>query len=89
MKYNSAFPIFLFAKNNNGNAISPFIGKIKKLEIDNILYLTPVRLLRPLPAYMDANGKPRAAGECGMWDKVSNKFYGNVASSGRFTVLNN
>ena len=53
------------------------------------LNLTPVRLLRPLPAYMDANGKSRAAGECGMWDKVSNKFYGNVASSGRFTVLNN
>jgi hypothetical protein len=51
--------------------------------------LTPVRLLRPLPAYMDANGRPRAAGECGMWDKVSNKFYGNVATSGRFTVLNN
>jgi hypothetical protein len=53
------------------------------------LNLSPARLLRPLPAYMDANGKPRAAGECGMWDKVSNKFYGNVATSGRFTVLNN
>lgn len=38
---------------------------------------------------MDANGIARQAGECGMWDKVGNQFYGNVATSGRFTVLNN
>jgi len=87
--YNSAFPIFLFSCNNNGNSTAPFIGKIGKMEMGNILHLVPCRLLRPIPATLDANGIARDAGECGMWDKVSNKFYGNVATSGRFTVLNN
>ena len=86
--YNSAFSIFLFATNSNGNAISPFIGKIKKLEIDNILYLIPCKLLKPVPKWLDANGIRRQVGECGMIDLVSGKFYGNVNSVGTFTVEN-
>ena len=81
------FKCYLFATGTDVDHC--FNGKVGYFNISDNLNLTPVRLLRPLPAYMDANGKPRAAGECGMWDKVSNKFYGNVASSGRFTVLNN
>ena len=53
------------------------------------LNLVPCKLLRPIPATMDANNTARPAGECGMWDKISNKFYGNVNSSGSFTVSNN
>ena len=86
--YNSAFSIFLFASNNNGNAISPFIGKIKKLEIDNILHLIPCKLLKPVPKWLDANGIRRQVGECGMIDLISGKFYGNVNSVGTFTVEN-
>ena len=48
--------------------------------------MTPCRLLRPIPASLDANGIARNAGECGMYDTVSGKFYGNVANSGSFTV---
>lgn len=58
-----------------------------KMRVNNVEYdLVPVRLLRPLPAYLDANGIARQAGECGMYDTVNDKFYGNVASSGSFTV---
>jgi hypothetical protein len=59
------------------------------ITVDGIERYIPVKLLRPIPSKYDANGIARQAGECGMWDKVSNKFYGNVASTGRFTVLNN
>lgn len=48
----------------------------------------PCQLLRPIPATLDANGKARVAGECGMYDAVSGKFFGNVASTGSFTVTN-
>jgi len=86
--YNSAFSVFLFTRNNNGNAASPFIGKIKKLEIDNILHLIPCKLLKPVPKWLDANGIRRQVGECGMIDLISGKFYGNVNSVGTFTVEN-
>lgn len=51
--------------------------------------LTPCRLLRPIPATLDANGIARNAGECGMYNSVNGLFYGNVASSGTFTVSDN
>ena len=55
----------------------------------NRVNMTPCRLLRPIPASLDANGIARNAGECGMFDAVSGKFFGNVASSGSFTVSDN
>lgn len=73
---------------NNGYNI-PFVGKIKQFTIGNTLHFVPCRLLRPIPATLDANGIARNAGECGMYDAVSGKFYGNVASSGAFTVSDN
>ena len=52
--------------------------------------LTPCRLLRPIPATLDANGIARNADECGMYNSVNGLFYGNVASSGgTFTVSDN
>lgn len=48
--------------------------------------LTPCQLLRSIPATLDANNIARTAGECGMVDSISGKFYGNVASSGSFSV---
>jgi hypothetical protein len=53
-----------------------------------IMNLTPCRLLHAIPASLDGNGIARQADECGMYDAVSGKFYGNVASSGTFTVSN-
>ena len=52
------------------------------------IYLYPCQLLRSIPASLDANGIARTAGECGMVDSISGKFYGNVASRGAFTVEN-
>jgi hypothetical protein len=48
--------------------------------------LVPCRLLRPIPRNLDAQCKSRVAGECGMIDLVSGRFYGNVASSGAFSL---
>lgn len=61
------------------------VGRIK---ISDELDLVPCKLTHGIPASMDANGIARPAGTCGMWDKVNDKFYGNVASSGSFTVSN-
>lgn len=63
--------------------------KLKNITILSKINLIPVRLLRPLPSYLDANGKARQAGECGMYDSVSGKFFGNVANAGTFTVSDN
>ena len=65
-----------------------FNGKINYLSIPSKIDLTPCRLLRPIPASLDANGIARNADECGMYDSVSGKFFGNVAS-GTFTVSDN
>lgn len=61
---------------------------VRNFKIDGVINLTPCRLLRSIPAELDANGRARSAGECGMYDSVSGKFYGNVASSGTFSVEN-
>ena len=69
----------------NGD-IAYFIICSSNVEVIN---LTPCRLLRPIPATLDGNGIARNAGECGMFDAVSGKFYGNVAATGNFTVSDN
>lgn len=50
--------------------------------------LKPCKLLRSIHASFDANRITRQAGECGMIDLISGKFFGNVAASGSFTVSN-
>lgn len=58
-----------------------------KLRVNNVEYdLIPVKLLKSIPSKYDANGIARQAGECGMYDTVNDVFYGNVASSGTFSV---
>lgn len=61
---------------------------LSAVTVDGVERYIPCRLLRPIPTTLDANGIARDAGECGMWDKVGNKFYGNVANGGSFTVEN-
>lgn len=56
------------------------------ITVDGIDRYIPVKLLKSIPSVYDANGIARNAGECGMYDTVNDKFYGNVASSGTFTV---
>ena len=85
------FRIFTQFRDNYSTTIekcsfSEFVVKENNLPI---LDLIPCRLLRPIPATIDANGIARNAGDCGMYDSVSGKFYGNVASSGTFTVSDN
>lgn len=59
--------------------------KLKNVNINSHNF-TPCQLLKSIPATLDANNKARAAGECGMYDSISGKFFGNVSSSGTFTV---
>lgn len=61
---------------------------LESFKIDDRMSLTPCQLLRNIPSTLDNNGKARQAGECGMYDSVSGKFFGNVASRGSFTVTN-
>lgn len=77
-------------------SVSPLIYSTKMSYIREVLPdgsyrsdLTPCRLLRPIPAALDANGIARNADECGMYNSVNGLFYGNVASSGSFTVSDN
>ena len=78
----------LFASQNYTSADEPriFRDKIASLVISGVIDLIPVKLLRSIPSTYDANGIARQAGECGMYDTVNDIFYGNVASSGSFSV---
>lgn len=65
-----------------------FNGQIAYFNISNKCNMTPCKLLTAIPASLDGNGIARAAGQCGMYDSISGKFYGNVANEGAFTVSN-
>jgi hypothetical protein len=79
--------LYLFADNYRDNPyINKFNGRIGLFSISNKIYLIPVKLLHSIPSKYDANGIARQAGECGMYDTVNDVFYGNVASSGTFSV---
>lgn len=80
-------PVYVFE--NIAYNGSYFHGDIAYFNIEpNKVRMTPCRLLRPIPATLDGNGIARNAGECGMYDAVSGKFFGNVGS-GTFTVSDN
>ena len=61
---------------------------IRRFELVGKLSLTPITLTSSLPAYLSSDNLPHAAGECGMWDSVNEKFYGNANTSGAFSVEN-
>ena len=66
---------------------SPHNSKtVRNFKIDGVIDLIPVKLLKSIPSKYDGNGIARQVGECGMYDTVNDVFYGNVASSGSFTV---
>lgn len=76
--------IIRFRNANTPIATSEF--KTSSITVDGIERYIPVKLLRSIPPRHDANGIARNAGECGMYDTVNDLFYGNVASSGVFSV---
>ena len=87
----NTFKIFsLYRLNTTGsNNNRPFSGAFGNFVLNDgthSLNLIPCKLLQSIPAILDGNGIARQSGECGMWDKVSGRFYGNVANSGTFTV---
>jgi hypothetical protein len=73
--------------NNTANANATVYNSA--ISVNGSIRYTPCHLLRSIPAELDANGIARQAGECGMYDTVNDKFYGNVASSGTFSVSDN
>ena len=73
--------VSIISRDQNG-----FEGLISSITVDGVERYIPCRLLRPIPASLDANGIARNADECGMYNSVNGLFYGNVASSGTFTV---
>ena len=80
--------LFLFATNDGAYGQRPLHGKVAYLRISDKLNLIPCTLTMDLPASMDANNIARTKGTSGMWDLVSDRFYGNVASSGTFKAVN-
>ena len=85
----TGFSVILFGRRLNEStvsAIAPSDVAIKNFSVSNQINLIPCKLLKPVPKWLDANGIARQAGECGMYDTVNDKFYGNVASSGTFSV---
>lgn len=82
------FPITRMVIQSSYNSNNATTTKTSKITVDGIERYVPCKLTHGIPASMDANGISRPAGTCGMWDKVNDKFYGNVASSGSFTVSN-
>lgn len=87
---NTTQNIVIFGRNVGGTIYvsNSKVSYFQLIDSSNlIMNLIPVRLLRLIPAILDGNGIARQAGECGMWDKVSGRFYGNM-SSGSFTVSN-
>ena len=90
----NTFKIFsMEVLNTKGSTINaPYNGAFGDFILNDFahsIHLTPCQLLRSIPTYLDANGKARQAGECGMIDLISGKFYGNVVNTGTFTVENN
>jgi len=80
------FPILRMVIQSAYNSNNASTTKTSKISVDGIERYIPVKLLRSIPSKYDANGIARQAGECGMYDTVNDLFYGNVASSGVFSV---
>jgi hypothetical protein len=74
--------------NNANNVNKKTIHLTSSIKVDGVTRYVPCQLLKPIPASLDANNRARSAGECGMYDSISGKFFGNVASTGSFTVVN-
>lgn len=76
------------AFNNSNNQNIHTICLTSSIKVDGVTRYVPCQLLHSIPRNLDAQCKERVAGECGMIDLISGKFYGNVANSGTFTVEN-
>lgn len=81
-----SYPIKYFTFYSSSNSPNDTTLRVSKIYVDGIERYIPCRLLRPIPAPLDGNSIARNSNECGMYDSISGKFYGNVANSGKFTV---
>lgn len=79
-------PVFVIDGQNYNGGFNPLQSLTSAVTVDGIEHYIPVKLLKSIPSKYDANGIARQAGECGMYDTVNDVFYGNVASSGTFSV---
>lgn len=52
-----------------------------------VMDLVPCTLLKNISASDSWDAQPHNAGENGLWEQVSNKFYGDVDGRGAFTVI--
>lgn len=80
------FPVSYIAFSTAVGTSDIVTTKTSAINVDGVERYIPVKLLRSIPPRHDANGIARQAGECGMYDTVNDLFYGNVASSGVFSV---
>ena len=81
-----SYPIKYLTFYSASNSPNNTTLRVSKVYVDGIERYIPVKLLKSIPSKYDANGIARQAGECGMYDTVNDIFYGNVVSSGTFSV---
>lgn len=84
-------PLVLFAATKDYvSTASYWKGKMypcKIWENDTLaVELVPCVLIRNISASESWDSQAHNVGECGMWDKVRNKFYGNAVEYGTFTT---
>lgn len=82
-------PISIFSLNTtSANVLKMSLYGFECYEGDVLkLKLVPCTLLENISGTLAGDGQSHLAGENGMWDKVGNKFYGNVRNSGSFSVI--
>ena len=86
--YENEAIVVIFNNAYEKNVHKHTIHLTSSIKVDGVTRYVPCQLLRSIPRNLDAQCKERQAGDCGMIDLISGKFYGNVASSGTFTVEN-
>ena len=82
-------PISIFNRPGGTAALEMTFYAFKAMEGDVLaLNLVPCTLATTIDGTHTWDGNPHYVGENGFWDKVGKKFYGNVAESGSFSVVN-
>lgn len=79
---------YLFAKNGYTTNVVQFNLYYFKVTRngDTLINLIPCKLLTNLFPNFTADNNIHYANECGLWDTIHNKFYGNVNNTGVFKV---
>ena len=81
-------PVEIFGLHNSSAMLEMSLFAFKASEGDAVmLNLVPCTLLSDIDSSRAGDAQAHLAGENGMWDKIGKKFYGNVAESGSFSVI--